>query len=89
MIAIEIDMVLHEMIVHSEVIIVEVDEEENEEEVVVAIISDVEVEGIITIINVNRISHVSDLIIISNHGKIVEEADAAVVEEVFMIVNVI
>ena len=82
----EIDMDLHAMIVHLEVINVEVD---GEEEVAVVIISVVEVEVIITIINVNRINHVLDLIITNNLGKIVEEEDAVVVEEVFMIVNVI
>jgi len=89
---IAIDMVLHEMIVHLEVISVEVDEEEEEEEEVVVIILDVvDVEDVvvITIINVNRISHVLVLMIINHHGKIVEEEDVVVAEEVFMIVNAI
>jgi hypothetical protein len=91
-IVIEIDMDLHAMIVHLEVIIVEVDVEEE----VVAIILVVEAGVIIRIINVNRINHVLDLIIINNPGKIVEEEDVVVVvvvvvvvEEVFMTVNVI
>jgi hypothetical protein len=85
----EIGMDHRVMIVHLEVINVEVDEEE---EVVVVIISVVEAAVIITIVNVNRINHVLDLIIISNLGKIVEEegdAVVVVVEEVFRTVNVI
>jgi len=83
-----IDMVLHEMNVHLVVIIVEVDEEEEEVVVmVVVIILDVVVEVAITILNVNHINHVLDLIITNHHGKIVEEEDVGVVEEVFMIVN--
>jgi hypothetical protein len=85
-IVIVIDMVLQEMIVHLEVIIVEVDEEEE----VVVIISVVEVEVVIIIINVNHINHVLVLIIINHHGKIVEKEDAVVVVEVvFMIVHAI
>lgn len=83
-------MDLHVMIVHLEVIIVEVEVEVDEEEERVAIILVVEAEVIIKIINVNRINHVLDLIIVNKHGKIAEEEDVVVVvEEVFMIVNVI
>ncbi len=104
-IVIVIGMVLHEMIVHLEVINVEVDEEEEEvvgmvvgivldveeevAEMVVVIVLDVEDVVVITIINVNRINHVLVRIIINHHGKIVEEEDVVVAEEVFRIVKAI
>ncbi len=119
-IVIVIGMVLHEMIVHLEVINVEVDEEEEEVvgmvvgivldveeevvemvvvivldveeevvEMVVVIVLDVEDVVVITIINVNRINHVLVRIIINHHGKIVEEEDVVVAEEVFRIVKAI